>query len=396
MPTGSTARRAGTRPSPAQARALLAERLRERLAEIGRVALTRLYGVSDAPERPDPDYVEGLKSATAAALEYLLAGVERGESESLYPPPAVLVQARLAARNRVALDIVMRRCFAGHALFNDFLIGEVERLDSAEPDLLKRLLRDQAALFERMFAAVGEEYTREAASRPAAAERRRARLVERLLAGEPLDTTELGYEMDAHHLAVLAKGPGALKCVRELARTLDRRLLVVPRHEDLLWVWLGGGTPLDPNEILCRASTFRPTEVRLALGEPGEGAEGWRFSHRQAVAALPIALRGEAPVVRYADVALLTAVLKDELLVTSLRKMYLEPLETERDGGRAARDTLQAYFAADRNAASTAATLGVSRQAVKGRLHTIEGWLGRSLTVCAAELEILLLMDALN
>lgn len=131
------------------------------MPEIERAALARLRGISDAPERPDPDYAEGLRLGASAALEHLLAGVERGDADSLPPPPAVLIQARRAARSRVGLDTVLRRCFAGHSLFNDFLLGEVERLGDAWPELAKRLLREQAALFECMLTAVSEEYLRE-------------------------------------------------------------------------------------------------------------------------------------------------------------------------------------------------------------------------------------------
>lgn len=387
VPAGARAsvRRAGSQPP--STRSLLGERLHERMPEIEGAALTRLYGVSDAPERPDPDYAEGLRSATRAALEYLLAGVERGDTDSLHPPPAVLVQSRIAARNRVGLDTVLRRCFAGHTLFGDYLLEELERLKGAESDLPKRLLREQAALFDRMLAAVSEEYAREATSRSPTTEKRRARLVERLLAGEPLDTADLGYELTASHLAVLAKGPGAAEVMRQLARAFDRRLLVLPREEDVLWAWLGGRDPLDPAEVLRCASATHPPELCLALGEPGEGAEAWRLSHRQAAAALPIALRGRESAVCYRDVALPAAVLQDDLLATSLHQMYLEPLERERDGGEVLRETLRAYFVAGRNVSSTAAALGVNRSTVATRIGAIEARLDRPLFSCRADLE---------
>jgi hypothetical protein len=193
-------RRVVSPPSVAGTRVLLVERLRGRWCEIEEAAITRLYGVSAAPERPDPDYAEGLRSATSAALAYLLAGVEQGKTEDLQLPPAVQVQARLAARNRVSLDIVVRRCFAGHALFGDFLMGELECLGDAEPELPKLLWREQAALFDRMLRAVSEEYQREAASGAAATDKRRTRLVERLLAGEPMDASDLRYGFEVHHL----------------------------------------------------------------------------------------------------------------------------------------------------------------------------------------------------
>src|SRR4029077_15954907 len=102
-----------------------------------------------------------------------------------------------------------------------------------------------------------------------------------------------------------------------------------------------------------------PAEVALAIGEPAEGLAGWRQSHRQGAAAFNVARRRWKPIVRYADVALLASAMQDELLVSSLRQLYLEPLEAERDGGRVARETLRAYFGTERNVSSAAAALGV-------------------------------------
>jgi DNA-binding PucR family transcriptional regulator len=139
-----------------------------------------------------------------------------------------------------------------------------------------------------------------------------------------------------------------------------------------------------------------PPGVSLAIGEPGESLSGWRLTHQQARAALPIALRSPEGLVRYADVALLASTLQDDLLSTSLRQLYLVPLEQERDGGETLRETLRAYFAAERNVSSAAAALGVSRQAVNSRLRTIEEKLGRPLGGCAAELETALSMEQVN
>ena len=117
----------------------------------------------------------------------------------------------------------------------------------------------------------------------------------------------------------------------------------------------------------------------MTIGEPGEGLSGWRLSHRQAKAALQVAERRGQAVLRYADVALLASVLRDDLLVTSLRQLYLEPLERARDGGKAARETLRAYFAAERNVSSTAAVLGVDRRTVTNRMRAIEELFDRPL-----------------
>ena len=95
---------------------------------------------------------------------------------------------------------------------------------------------------------------------------------------------------------------------------------------------------------------------------------------------------------RYTDVAIISSILQDDLLTDSLHELYLEPLEADRDGGETLRRTLSAYFAAEQSAVSTAAALGVSRQAVSRRLRMVEERLGRPLGTCVMELEIALKM----
>jgi DNA-binding PucR family transcriptional regulator len=121
--------------------------------------------------------------------------------------------------------------------------------------------------------------------------------------------------------------------------------------------------------------------------------EGWRLTHRQARAALPIARQSQEPAVRYGDVALIASVLQDELLVRSLRQLYLEPLAEERDGGEVLRKTLRAYFEAERNVSSAAAALGVTRKTVTNRLGVVEECLDRPLGSCSAEVEVALLLE---
>jgi diguanylate cyclase with GGDEF domain/PucR-like helix-turn-helix protein len=382
-----------------QARAELSSRLRERQAEIEQAVLTRAYSVSETSNDPveldklDPTYVQGLRTATAAAVDYALTVIEHGEERAPAPPTALLAQARLAARNRVGLDTVLRRYSAGYILLSDFLLQEAERGGLRGPDL-QRLLRSQAAL-DRLLAALSEEYVRAERERPTTTEQRRTERIERLLAGELVDVSDLHYDFEAHHLAAIATGPELAGALRELATSLDCRLLTACSGEDITWAWLGARTQPDPEALRRHVSANWPAGATLAIGEPGEGLPGWRLSHRQAKAALSVADRSSEPFTRYADIALLAAVLQDDLLVTSLRKLYLEPLEQERDGGEVARETLRAYFAAGRNVSSAAAALTVQRHTVSNRLRAIEERNGRPLSAWATEIEILLRLEAL-
>jgi diguanylate cyclase with GGDEF domain len=185
---------------------------------------------------------------------------------------------------------------------------------------------------------------------------------------------------------------GAAEAIRELARPLDRRLLLVPRGEGAVWAWLGGRRALDPAELGPIAEGL-PEQVSLAIGEPGEGIGGWCLSHRQAKAALPIALRSPEPFTRYADVALLASIMQDDLLATSLREIYLKPLAQERDGGRW-------------RGRRCGPTLGRGGMCLRRRRHwgstaiprpiacaRVEQAIGRPLDALAAELEAVLRLE---
>lgn len=367
----------------------LAMRLRARLEEIDQATITRVFAISP-PELKDPEYVQGLRTAIRAALEYGITGLE-GKAERPPPVPVVLLaQARLAARNGVSLETVLRRYFAGYSLLGDFLIEEADAAGVGRGDELKRLMRISSSLFDHVLAAVSEQYRREARERVSSSRQRREEQVERLLAGELVVPTEFSYDLDGHHVGLNAFGAGSVDFLRELAACLDARFLLVPRVDGTVWGWLGGRRRLDPNEVGALAGRKLPEGIAIALGEPDEGLSGWRLTHRQAKAALTIARSGPVPIVRYAEVALIASTLQDDLLTTSLTRLFLEPIEADRDGGATAFQTLRAYFAAERNAASAASALGVSRQAVNGRLKMVEARIGRSVGGCSAELEIAL------
>ncbi len=376
-----------------EARSVLASRLRERLPEIEAAVASRIYSISNPHEVSDPAYLRSLEQALAAAVEYRLAVLEAGERQAPSVPPVLLAQARLEARDGVLLDTVLRRYFAGNTLFGDFLAEEAER-EEVPSSALRRLLAEQATLGDHLLAAVSTEHAQEAKARPTTAAERRRETVKSLLAGKLVDSSELGYDLDGHHLAAMAKGEGAGELMRDLAKTVDRRVLSVQREEEPVWAcWLGGRRQIAPEQAMEALANQVPDGVFVTIGEPGEGLPGWRFSHLQAKAALPIAESRSQPVVRYANVALLAAIARDDVIATSLRQLYLAPLERAGDGGKVACETLRAYFDAERKVSSTAAALGIDRRTVRNRIRTIEGLLGRPLQGSMADLEIALRLD---
>jgi DNA-binding PucR family transcriptional regulator len=372
----------------------LTGRLRERRAEIEQAALARVHSVSGSIGSSDPEYLEGLRAAVSAALDYGIDAIERPDDDPAPIPTVLFSQARLAVRHGVKLETVLRRYVAGYALLGDFLIEESARSGALDTVSLKELLRVQAVVLDHLLSAVSDEYAREAKARPRSTEQRRVERVERLLAGELLDTAELGYDLDAHHIGTISRGPGAAEATHELAKALDRRCLIVRRDESTVWGWFGS-RETDTDELERHVLESWPAQVSLAIGEPGLGFAGWRLTHRQAKAALPLAKAGAFGPVRYADVALLASIRQDDVLVASLRTLYLAPLAKASDGGAVLRETLRAYFATHRNVSSAAAILSVHRRTVANRLRAVEEHIGRSLDDCAVDLEMALRFDEL-
>lgn len=369
-------------------------RLQARRAEIESVVRTRVLSLVET-EALSPEYLDGLAATIPAALTYGLSVIERGEAAAATWPPVLLTQARLAARTGVSLHAVLHRYFVGYTLLADFLVEEAERGEGLGDRQLQRLLRAQALALDRVLGVVKAEYDRERSGEFSAPRERAAERVERLLAGESIDISDLGYELDSHHLGVLAKGDGAAEAIHASSAALERNLLFLRRAETNVWAWLGGSSPLDPNELRSQLSRSS-SDFSLAIGEPGEGVAGWRRTHDQARAALRVALSGRRKVVRYADVALVASALGDDLLTTSLRNLYLAPLQGTHDGGATAYETLRAYFHGDCNVASTASALGVKRHTVTNRLRRIEEQLSRTLRNCAAEVDLAMRVEELT
>lgn len=374
----------------AKARTAVAEGLRQRLPEIEEAILNRIRSIADGTKGGDLEYDRGMKTAVTAWSEHVIVIAETQAALVQPTPIPVLAQVRLAARRKVSVDTVLRRCVAAQQLFTDFLVEEAERRGELRKGDLRSLLRAQAAVFDDLLTSLVEEYGREARTRPRSSRARLAESVRRLLGGELVDCDELAYELEAHHLGIVAIGADAVPAMAELANSVGARPLVVQAERGAVWAWLGTRAPLSRQRLDQALTSVLPARVVAGIGEPAKGLCGWRLTHRQAAATLPIAKRHLRGATRYADVAVVASIEQDELLATSLRRLYVEPLETGSDAGRLHRETLRAYFAAGRNGESAAHALGVTRQTVSNRIRRIEECLGRSLSTDTTDLEIAL------
>jgi DNA-binding transcriptional ArsR family regulator len=373
------------------AREILVGRLRSRRIEVGESILARVRGLN-GPKEDGIGTGRGLAATVAATVDYGFETIESGEEKVPPIPAAVLVEVTRAARAGLSVDTLLRRYVAGHALLAEFVIEEATQA-GLRGESLKQVLRDLATVFNRLLEAVSQEFLRPTAEPPSSKAMRLAR-VRRLLAGEPVDPSAIAYEFEAVHVGVIAEGTRPAESVQEIKNSVDCRLLVVTPTDTRAWVWVAHRRLIDAGEVKQALDMCAP-ELVVAVGEPLQGLTGWRLTHEQAKAALPIARHRKATV-RYVEVALLASLVRDDLLSASLRQLYLVPLESTADGGLKLRRTLRAYIEAQRNVSSAAAALGVSRRTVSNHLRVAERMIGRPLDPELPALEAALALEALR
>jgi sugar diacid utilization regulator len=229
-------------------------------------------------------------------------------------------------------------------------------------------------------------------------EQHREDLIRRLLTGVHVDLAEagqLGYELDAWHLGIVATGARATRALRDLKAALGCELLLV-NHGESFWAWLGRSSPIKTADLGRMLSRGRDTNVQLAFGEPGVGVEGWRLTHHQAREARGVAIHLPQRLTWYADVLLLAAALRNDTMASSLKQKYLAPLRGEKDGGMALRKTLRAYIDAGCSATSAESKAGVGRHTVGDRVQKAEQLIGQSVRACLSELDMALRLEELD
>jgi hypothetical protein len=369
--------------------AVFAGRLRDRRSQMESRALARLDALDAAatldghPQRRLP--------AIAAAVDYSIEVLELSPAGPPPLPPILLAEARAAAREGVALQSLVRRYLAGYALLEDFLLEEAERSGLFDPGAIRQIFEAQARVIDRVITTVGSEHSLALAARRGGARERRGELVSRLLAGELVDPTALGYDLDAIHVGLVAEGAGGRAAAELLAERMGVPSLIVERGEATVWAWLGARRGFDGEALrleLARQATRAGAD--LALGAPASALEGWRLTHRQADAAFGLIRDGmrRGPSF-YSDVAVLACAHGDELLSSSLRGIYLAPLAARPDGA-VLRETIRCYLKAGRNASSAAALLDVDRRTITSRLAAVEACFGRPLQDCLLNLQLAL------
>ena len=387
---------------PAGVEATLRSLARELEREVDGLVETMLERMHD--EVPDfdvlsrPELELGLRASCYGNVRAALGALGSDRVPPSSSPTEAAEEARVTARSGVTLEPLLHTYRVGHAVVWERLheLARASHAREQERDAALRIgSRYLFAYVDAVCSLVTEEYTRERERVMRTSIQRRVQLVRDVLAGASFPAAELGYDLDAEHLAAIAAGPGAEATLGTIAHQLDSSLLTVAVTGDTIWGWFGARHGLDKTAQRHLPGTPIPGDTHLALGEACSGANGFRTSHQQAQAAHRVGSRLNQPLTRYDDVALEAAILSDGRVARPFIERELGPLLEDTDRATRLRATLHAYLATGLNASSAAARLGVSDRAVAYRIRAIEGMLGRNVSSRSAELTAALRLQPL-
>jgi DNA-binding PucR family transcriptional regulator len=363
----------------------------------------------------DDESVVSLLSASLyqnidTALRIFQHGIDPSRVEA--PAAAMEYARRLAQRGTPVIDLI-RAYYLGQTAILDHALREATE-QAFEPELLGRMMRlaltGTFAFIDRVtqqvVSAYQEERDRWLLNRSAV----RAARVRALLEGgdAEVDTSEaaLGYRLRGTHLAMVvwqtrdpAEG-NALGALEAVATKLAEGLpstgapLFVPYDELCAWVWFPLETATMPTEPQVRqALDSGDAAIRLVLGDPAEGIDGFRRSHRQAVRVQSLALAAGEHCERaltFRDVGAIALMTADLAAARTWVMDTLGALATNDEPHERLRETLRVFLATGGSYTAAAAKLTMHKNSVQYRVRKAQETLGRTVADDRLDVELAL------
>jgi DNA-binding PucR family transcriptional regulator len=363
--------------------------------------------VGTVPELDVPDVVRELRrGSVAVVLGCLLELHTQGTVADLEVPEVLVGPAELVARG-IGIEHMLRSVHTAHAVGVRAMMDACERHLPAElrfeesRRIAETLLGLTEVLLELMTKAFAEAHVAWSATTSAV----RRELVQEILApsGPGVTTGDaravLGYDLDAHHLAVVlwadvTSQVGAAQ-LEAVARALLRRggatgTLVIPVGRRRVWAWGCRATDAD----LDVSESDVPDGARCALGVVGQGHDGFRDGHLQALEAVRVAelAAHDARLFRYADLELVCMATRDLPSARALVRRELAGLTATDEMTTELRETLATYLAVERSLNRSAEALHVARSTVAYRVRRAEELRGAPVGTRRAQLQVALLL----
>jgi DNA-binding PucR family transcriptional regulator len=389
----------------------VAAAVRERLPELTQEIWQGL--MRSMPELHGDDVYDKLLDASIAEnVETLLNVFQHGTAiEDVHAPAAAHEYARSLARREIPIVALGRTYRLGHGLFLARCTEEIaaRHYDSdMTAALVARVVPMGFDYIDRVSEQVILTYQRERDNWLLAQAAGHAARVRALLADNPSDLSAaeaaLGYRLRGKHIGVVAwfSGvPAGEKGLAELerlasaaARVLEARgrPLFVPRDEARAWIWLP--LPADAEitrDLLEVAFDDGNSPVRVTVGEPAVGLDGFRLTHDQAVRTQNLALVASpgARVTTFAEVGALALICSDHDAARLWVLATLNDLAIDDESHARLRETLLVYLTTGSDTV-TAERMMLHKNTAQYRVGRAEEALGRPIGERRADVELAL------
>ncbi len=399
------------RPESAAAWALVAPALAARLrAGAGELAVAMRERIrSELPELlASPDEEEINRASNESNLLLVADLLEAGaEPAAARLPTPTRAYAEFGADHDTPMAGLLRAYRLGHAFAWEVALAALTELieDKSEFAVAAGLLSTWLHAFaDAIVCQVEEVYATERERWLRSSSALRAELVRSIVDGVAVDhasaSRRLGYGLDRCHVCViasveeadgggdaLAEGEAAIAAIAAAAGCPPP--LLHPLGLAATAGWLSGADRSAGERIAAAAATASGS-LRIAVGEPGEGLDGFRRSYREATEARRVAGgHGDRPT-RYGDVALRALATVDSAQAGEFVRERLGPLLDPEQASARLTETLAAFLDEGGSPGRAAGRLGVHENTVRYRLRQIEDLLGRPVGPGDLELRVAL------
>jgi DNA-binding PucR family transcriptional regulator len=397
--------------------ALIIGRLEDKLPEISR-SIQKLL-VSELPEIGGDGELLGLvRDSIKGNLDTFLPAIGHGISiDHIEPPTAALEHARRLAQRGVDADFLVRTYRLGHQALVGIVLDELRdaQFDTdLTLDVFEQVTSMSFRYIDRISRLVLTTYQNERDRWLANQNRMRALRVREVLHGSEVDIDEttdaIRYPLRRVHLALVvwcgeAEDGNELvameRFVAELAKSAgaQERPLFIAADRVTGWAWVPLPIDVAPDAArrLREFTNARADAPWIAAGAALPGVDGFRRSHRQAIATRAVVLASEShpPTV--------TAVGDPGLVVASQFCTDLEhtrawvcdvlgPLASATDSDERMRETLREFLHTGSSFKATADALHLHVNSVKYRVQRALERRGKPITDDRLDVEVALLL----
>lgn len=326
-------------------------------------------------------------------------------------PPVALEFARRLAQRGVPITTMLRAYRLGQAAFQQEMITRIAAEPVSAGDVAVAATELSSVAFgyiDKISEEVVEAYQLERDTWLRNRNANRLAKVRAVLSGKAVESGEIekaiGYVLSDRHVgAVLWCGPDVDEGARlsSLERhagllataTGGRAPLIVAPDASTVWAWFPASS-IDP-DLVTRVLDGTPEPVRVALGDPASGLDGFRGTHQQALQAQAVALMAgdglSRSVTTASQLGPLALVAADTAAVATWVRTVLGALADDDEQHRRMRETVWAYLSSGSSLMLASQELHLHKNTIQYRLRKAEQARGRPLSEGRIDVEVALL-----